>query len=203
MAISTYDDLKTAIGNWLDRDDLVPYVDDFIDLAEERHKKEIRLRSQLVRTSLTVDARHVTYPTAALDALNLRLLTDPVTILQPCDLEKMNRVRREVSDRPQWFTIHADIEFDVTPDQSYSGEIIYYAAVTALSDSNTTNDILDAGPGAYLYGSLAAAAPFLENDERLPVWETLYQRARDDLNILARNARQIGTPVVRVAGLMP
>lgn len=203
MAISTYDDLKTAIGNWLDRDDLTPYVDDFIDLAEERHKKEIRLRSQLVRTSLTVDARHVTYPSAALDAIHVRLLTDPVTWLQPCDLEKMSRVRREVSDRPQWFTIHADIEFDVTPDQSYTGEIIYYAAVTALSDANTTNDILDAGPAAYLYGSLAAAAPFLENDERLPVWETLYQRARDDLNSLARNERQIGTPVVRVAGLMP
>ena len=45
MAIGTYDELKTAVANWLDRDDLTDRIPEFISLAEARFNRVLRLRS--------------------------------------------------------------------------------------------------------------------------------------------------------------
>ena len=42
MSITTYAELKTAIADFLNRDDLSSVVDTFIDLAEARIQREIR-----------------------------------------------------------------------------------------------------------------------------------------------------------------
>jgi hypothetical protein len=47
-----------------------------------------------------------------------------------------------------------------------------------------------------LYGALLEATPFLKNDERIPVWQQMYDRAAQALNgedlskILDRSARR-------------
>ena len=56
MAISTYAELKTAIANFLARDDLTNEIDDFIDLAESRISRELETRLQDTRTTLTTTA---------------------------------------------------------------------------------------------------------------------------------------------------
>ena len=63
-------------------------------------------------------------------------------------------------------TIEADNEteqfrFGPSPDTTYTGYLSYYKNIAALSDSNTTNPILDRHPGIYLYGSLFHSANFL------------------------------------------
>ena len=45
MALSTYSDLKTAIANFLARDDLTTQIPDFIRLAEARMSRELDTRS--------------------------------------------------------------------------------------------------------------------------------------------------------------
>ena len=201
MALDSYDGLKAAIADHLDDDGLSDQIEDFIDLAEARHKREIRIREMLTRASLTVDDRYVDFPTGYLEAKTLRLLTSPVTVLTYMNLHEMNRVRRETTGQPKYFTEHAQFEFDVSPDSSYSGEVIYYRAQTALSDANTTNDILDRAPDVYLYAALLASAPFLVNDERLKTWGDLYIQARDSLNGVDK--RRTGPLIARAAGATP
>ena len=41
----------------------------------------------------------------------------------------------------------------------------------ALSNSNPTNALLRDAPDLYLFGALAESAPYLQHDERVPVWE--------------------------------
>ena len=59
----------------------------------------------------------------------------------------------------------------------YSTELYYYAKIDALSDSNTSNWLLEYFPDAYLYGALSHSAPYLKDDARLQVWSSLYGNA--------------------------
>lgn len=201
MSLADYDGLKAAIADHLDDDGLSSQIEDFIDLAEARHKREIRIREMLTREALTVDARYVDLPTGYLEAKNIRLLTTPVTVLLYRNEHELNRVRSESTGKPTSYTIHSQIEFDITPDSSYSGEIIFYKSLTALSDSNTSNDLLTRAPDVYLYAALLASAPFLLNDERIQVWGSLYKDAKDSLNTVDR--RRPSPLVARPAGPTP
>ena len=51
MAIGTYAELQTAVANWLDRGDLTDRIQEFIDLAEARINRNLRLR--LMETTAT------------------------------------------------------------------------------------------------------------------------------------------------------
>lgn len=201
MALDTYANLKQAISDHLDRSDLDNYVDDFIDIAEARHKRELRFRDMLERDPLTVVNRFVDLPNDFLEAKTIRLLTDPVTVLTNVNLYEMNRVRSETNGKPTWFTIHETIEFDKTPNKAYSGEIVFYKELKPLSDSNTKNALLTKAPDVYLYSCLAAAAPFLMHMEMVQLWETLYANGRDALMKVDR--KQSGPLISRVAGATP
>jgi hypothetical protein len=203
MSLDTYSNLKATIANFLDRDDLTAYVDDFIDLAEARHKREIIVREMISRSQASLSGRYMALPTRFVKMKTLRLLTTPVTVLTELNLHEMNRERDETTGKPLFFTVHEEVEFDVTPDSAYTAEMIYYASFSPLSDSNTSNALLVRAPDAYLYGALVASAPFLASDERLQVWETLYGTARDGLLLSDRQSRY-GTPLFsRTSGAAP
>lgn len=203
MSISTVAELRASIADHLDDDSLGSQINDFIAIAEARHRREIRLREMLTRASLTVDARNVSLPEGFLEAINLRLLTSPVTVLTEVSLHELTLEREDTTGKPCVYSIASDIEFDRTPDQSYSGEITYYQALTALDDDNTSNALLSVAPDAYLYAALSASAPYQMADERLPVWESMYVSARNALNTQARASRRVGPLVSRVHGRTP
>jgi hypothetical protein len=76
-----------------------------------------------------------------------------------------------------------------TPSGSFDAELLYYAKIPALSDSNTTNWLLTESPDLYLYGALAQTAPYLKEDERMGVWAGLYQKLFDDMMLADERAR--------------
>jgi hypothetical protein len=203
MSLANYTDLKTAMAAHLNRSDLSTYLDDFIDIAEAMHQRDIRIREMIERNSITIDDRQETVPSTVLEIISIRLLTTPVTVLEEINLHEMNRRRQEVTGRPVYFTIHEEIEFDVEPAEAYSGEIIAYHAVTALSGSTASNAILVKAPDLYLYASLLAAAPFLGNDERIQTWGSLYKAGVAALNMRANASRRVGPLVSRLAGSTP
>lgn len=203
VAVDTYSNLKAEIATHLDRDDLTSQIDTFIDLAEARHKRDIRIRQMITREALTVDARYVAIPDGFLEGISLRLSTDPVTVVDFVSVEEMNRQTSTTSGKPRYYTTHAEFEFDKAPDATYTGQIVYYKEVSALSDSVATNAILERAPDAYLYGALLASAPFLVNDERIETWGALYRSVIDGLSVSKRQERSMGRQVSRVSGATP
>lgn len=203
MSLDTVSGLRNSIADYLDDDTLSDQIDDFIALAEARHRREIRMREMITRDALTVDSRFVSLPNGFLEAMNIRLLTDPVTVLQEVPVYEMTVTREETNGKPSFFAIASDIEFDRSPDQSYSGQITYYKALTALSDANTSNTLLSLYPDAYLYAALSASAPYQMADERLRVWEALYRDAVQRINAQANASRRVGPLISRVHGRTP
>lgn len=203
MAITTYAELQTAIADHLNDAGLAVKAPEFIALAEARHKREIRIRDMIKRSRATLNGRYLALPSDYLEAIGFVLLTDPVTTLTEVTPFEMARIRKNTTTTPAQFTVHEEIEFNVSAANTLTGELVYYGSLGALSTSNTTNALLTRAPDAYLYAALAAAAPFMLEDARIPVWETLYARARDDLMALDRRGRRIGPLMPRVVGGTP
>lgn len=203
MAISTYAELKTAIANWLDRSDLTDVIPDFIALAETRHKRDFKIRRMETRvTANTIaDTEYYTLPDDYIAMRNIKLNSDPKTSLEFLTPEIMDRVQAG-SDvgKPKAYSIKGNtIQLRPIPDGVYEIEISYYKTFAALSDSNTTNDMLTHHPDAYLYGALVEAEPYLQNDKRLQVWAGLYDRAKEDIIKSNERDRHSGTaPVTRI-----
>ena len=93
MAITTYSELKTAIADFLARDDLTNEIDTFIDLAESRISRELETRSQDTRTTLTTtaDNAYVSLPSDMRTIRNVKIMNNPrVTLrfLSPLQVKK-------------------------------------------------------------------------------------------------------------------
>jgi hypothetical protein len=185
MAITTYSELKTAIANWLNRDDLTSVIPDFIALTEADIQRKVRHWRMEERSTATLDARYTQLPDGFLEAVRFHLDVDerPIELLTPLALQQRRQGNSDAGGKPQFYAIIAgQIEVWPTPDGSYTGELYYYARTATLTDSNTTNWVLTHFPDAYLYGALVHAAPYLVDDQRIGTWAALYQSAIDGIN---------------------
>lgn len=83
-----------------------------------------------------------------------------------------------------------------TPDVGYPFEINYLELPEPLSITTQTNFLTDYAPDLLLYASLLEAIPYLANDERIPVWQSMYDRAlasinnQDDMRVLDRTSER-------------
>lgn len=186
MTIATYADLQASVASWLNRSDLTANVPDFIDLAEDMLNGDLKTRSMEAKVTLSSVAGTKTVALPS-DMLEMRRLQVVGTYNQPLSYRSPDELSIDYADnrvgQPVVFTVvGSNIELAPTPDAVYSLELTYQQRIPALSDSNTTNWLLTAWPSAYLYGALIAAEPFLKNDERLPIWQALYQQAVERIN---------------------
>lgn len=76
------------------------------------------------------------------------------------------------------------------------GSLTYYTKIPALSISNTSNWLLSDHPDLYLYGTLVQTAPYLREDERVSVWNTIYDRLMNDFRIADERAQASGSTLV-------
>jgi len=68
-----------------------------------------------------------------------------------------------------------------SPQGSLPFKIAYYSTLTYLDENTQTNWLTVNAPDLLLYASLLEAVPFLKVDERIPVWQGLYQNAKQAL----------------------
>ena len=184
MALTTYAELKTSVGDWLNRSDLTTAIPDFISLAEAQIERNLRTRQMLSRATATIDTEYAAVPADFLETRTFKLNTNPPTPLQFETIDSMNdlSVIYRTSTKPAYFTVvGGQFRFLPIPDTSYTGELTYYAKLSKLSTTNTTNWLLTAAPDVYLYGALMQAAPYLQDDARITTWASLYRTGLDEL----------------------
>ena len=86
-----------------------------------------------------------------------------------------------------------ELELGPVPDDTYSVEITFYQKFTPLSDSATTNWILDSHPDLYLYGSLMHSSPYLMDDPRIAIWKGLMEERLQELSAQDEQGENPGT----------
>lgn len=199
MSITNYTDLKATIASYLARSDLTAQIPDFIQLAETRLRRELRIRQMLkvVTTDTVAGDSTVELPSDYLQMRDLHMNTNPVQTLGYQSPSNFYRnTNAAISGVPLQYTVLAQ-EFQLAPipDGIYTLQMIYYATPPYLTTSNTSNVFLANCPDLLLYGALGEAESYLMNDPRLQTWAALYDRSLSALTISDDSGEFGGSPL--------
>jgi hypothetical protein len=199
MSLTTYSDLQTSIANYLARSDLTSQIPDFITFAENRLRRELRIRQMLksVTTATVSGDNTVELPSDFLQVRDFVVMTNPIQPLSYSSPSALsNDPRASEVGVPMSYTILAnDFQVSPAPDGVYTVRLLYFAAPAYLSSSNTSNVFLTTAPDALLYASLIEAEPYLMNDARINTWGTMYDRAISSLTKSDEEGQYSGVPL--------
>lgn len=207
--ITSYATLKSAVADYLNRQDLTSVIPTFIQLAEKEFNRTLRVREMLNRAQATVEAQYVSIPYGFIEMRNFRVDTPrgwkSLLAMSPEQIdENRTAFNKNNAGEPKGYSLNPNnsIEITPTPDSSYTVEMTFYQQIPALSDSNTTNWMLDKNPDLYLFGALLQSAPYLKEDERIGVWSGLYRSLFTDIQAESDRAKYAGsTPTVRAKAI--
>lgn len=204
MGLSNYTELKASIANFLARDGDTTVTDkipDFISLAEARMNRILETRSQVTRvTGATVaDDEFIPLPTALRMLENVKLETDPVTVLDyVTPYQLYNEIPSSSTGKPKYYSVvGTEIALRPIPDKVYSITLYYRNEIAALSDGNAFNTVLRRHPDAYLYGALSAASIYLMDDQRAAQFDSVFTRTMDEIVRDTQNGRYGGSLTIR------
>lgn len=186
MAFFTdYTTLQATIASYLARNDLTAQIPEFIRLAEDRLRRDLRIRPMLkvaTATATTGDAT-VSIPSDFLAMKDLHINGNPPQTLEFLSTSNFFRNAR-TSDKglPRYYTLlGSEFQFAPIPDSDKTLNMVYYYEPEYMSDTNPSNLWLANCPDLVLYGALGEAEPYLMNDERLQTWGALYDRGLNSL----------------------
>lgn len=169
MAITTYSELVSAIGNWFEnRNDISDSdrADEIIDLAEATMNIRLRHRKMEAKTDLTPSSNVCTLPS---DYIEYKRVVEKTSPRRPLAYITEDAADQVYPNRDSGLSCHFMIigdELTALPLSSNDIELIYYKRIPALSSSNTTNWLLAWLPNLYLHQCLAYAAEFVKDDEQ-------------------------------------
>jgi len=201
MSITTYAELQSAIGNWLDHSLFTARIPEFIALFEACANRRLRVRQQEATINLTPDANGAA--TLPADYLALRRVTwtgSPRVELQYVHPSYLQAAYPSApADVPRIFTIEGST-LKVRPLDQTALEINYFQKIPPLATTDP-NWLLTAHPDLYLFGSLVEAEMFGVNDERAPMWKARRDEIFDEIEKLSNKTR--GAGAMRVMGVTP
>lgn len=192
--VLTYNSLTTAVQAYLERTDqrVIENIPLFIMLGERRVARDLKILGLkvFITDPLIVNNQELVKPTRWLNNSTFNIGTgtgfntrvqieqrsyefcrmywpDPTQVAQPkyyCDYNYNS-----------WLIVP-------TPDQAYPYEIAYYETPQLIDNTVSTNFLTTNAPEVLLYATLLETASFLKDDERVPVWQTYYNLAREALS---------------------
>lgn len=195
MPITDYASLKTAVGNWMARSDMVGEAADFISLAEAGLNREldpveidVTLTGVVNSRSIDVSAQAMVEPIALFLAETGR---DEVQITPKAD---GTFPYLHSSGRPSVWAIDGDnIDFDRPLDQAYPFRFRFRQRF-ALSDTVTTNWLLTKHPDLYLAATIIWGGFFIQDDNAAARWATILNTALPSVrNSIAQSKRALAS----------
>jgi hypothetical protein len=180
-AITDYTTLKTEVAAWLNRSDLTNEIPGLVQLGELRVYRDLRVRQMETALSSAISSGVLAVPSGYAEMKFAYINGSPMVKLQRKDAEWIyyNYPTRSADGTPRFFAREGEnFIFGPYPDSGYTVKGIYYKKLPALSGSNTTNWLTTDVPDLILFASLCEAAPFLQDDSRVALWEKKYEQIR-------------------------
>jgi hypothetical protein len=203
MALNNYANLKQAVERFSHRTDISDVIDDFIDLCEARINARLKLRTNEQRATATMPTadRFLALPDSFLEMRRLTISGASPKEIRFKAPESMTV--ESTAGVPEYFTITSQIEFNRVPDSGYTVEMSYYVSLTALSDSNTTNDVLTKYPDLYLYGTLSELHRWARDEEAAMYYDSTFEKKLLDAQKQERRGRFGPAPAMYSEGSTP
>ena len=175
----TYSGLQASIADFLNRTDLSASIPDFIVLCEAELNRRLRTRLTVARTTASISNQYETLPS---DFQSMVSLLDPNgEPMQQLDTDALSEWTYSLASTggtPRGFAlVGSSIQFVPIPSAAMSITMTYRQRIPALASNTSGNWVSLNHPDVYLFGSLAASAPYLQADDRVQVWGDLFNNA--------------------------
>jgi hypothetical protein len=195
----TFTSLKQDVQRYLERGDTLasdPIVFEqiprLINLAERRIARELKIQGfiNVVTAQLSAGNPVIDKPDRWRDTVSMFIGTgasnNSRTALFTRSYDYLRSYWPDATETAQP-VFYSDYDYNhwlvaPTPDADYPIEILYYQLPPLLDEEAQTNWLTENAPEILLYATLLEATPFLKNDERIPVWQNMYDRAAAMLN---------------------
>lgn len=194
--ITNYSTLQDSIAGFLHRSDMTDIIKELISDAEFRIANELRVRAMEASYSQAIASGTVTLPTGFLEWKHLYVDGSAAQKLERRDAEWIytNFPTRSSNGKPLYFAQEADaLIFGPYPDSTYTVKGVYYKKLDALSDSNTSNWFITNAPDLLRYGALCEAAPYMQDDARISVWEQKYAQVKQRIERTEKREKVSGS----------
>lgn len=205
-AVSSYSTLKTAIADWLARGDLTGFIDNFIQNWEEDFLREPQNFGRWMEADLSVVIASSVAAVPA-DYLGLKYAYVNGSPSSRLDRMSLNQTlgtypRGGRTDIPRWITRGgSNFLFGPEPNSGYTIKGWYWAKpvlIRSYAADAVGHWLMINAPDLAIYGSLLQAEPFLMNDKRVALWQTMYDRQLQSYRNLNCNENVSGSPTQEV-----
>jgi hypothetical protein len=182
----TYDSLLTDVRRYLERgftleSDQIVYeqLPRLITLAERRIARELKIEGFIrpVQTPLQIGVAVYRKPDRWRDTVSMTINNVPIFA------RSYEYIRNYWPDEAATGTpgYYADYDYQhwilaPTPSAASTWEILYYEQPRFLGEDFQTNWLTEYAPDLLLYATLLEATPFLKSDERVQLWQGMYDR---------------------------
>ena len=203
MGLATFSELKAALADWLVRDDATSQIVDFIELAEADMNRQLQHWRMEETATLSVSGQYTALPADFLAVKSASIDSDRLELASQAFIQQQTQLTNGQTGKPQYYAI-TDGQFEVypQPDDTYSVALVYREAIPALSDSNTTNWILDNFPDAYLYGALHHGSMWERDFAAADAWAKKFGVAIGAMNEESNRGQMSGSGLrLKIGGL--
>jgi len=183
-----YATLLSTVADWLHRDDLTAQIPAFIELAEERINRALRVRQMETVLAVTAITNNLITPAAGI--VDVKLLWPsgyPNSEIKPQSLAMVL-----TGDMTSTATLYAWQATKIRFNGRGNVEGVLYSKVPSIATAGTTW-LGDDHAGLYLYGALVQAAIFTKDDPT--TWQALFDQAINEVN--GNDQRRFGSMVAR------
>lgn len=207
MAVITgYTSLLTAVTDYLARGDLTTFIPNFVQNWEAKFLREPKNFGRWMETSLsdTIASSVIAVPSDYLGLKYAYVDGNPASRLDRVSLNQLfgTYPRNGRTDTPVWMSRETtNFVFGPEPDADYTIKGVYWAKpvlMRSFSSDAAAHWIIVNAPDLPLYGALLEAAPFLQNDKRIPVWQSFYADALSSYRELNKEEDVSGSPIQEV-----
>jgi hypothetical protein len=190
--VMTYDSLLEDVRRYLERgftaeSDQIVYeqLPRLITMGERRIARELKIQGfiRAIQTPLSVGVAVYLKPDRWRDTISMTVDGVPI-YARSYEYCRSYWPDEAQNGAPQFY---ADYDYQhwlitPTPEAVKTLEVLYYEQPRFLGEDFQTNWLTEYAPDVLLYATLLEASPFLKTDERVQMWQAMYDRAAQALS---------------------
>jgi hypothetical protein len=180
--LTTYAEVQEGVARYLQRDDLVGHIPDFIVMAEARFNSILRVSQMETSATITISSGSGSLPTDYLAWRRVYANSSPVIELEAIDPGLAIHQFPDTSAGTPAFFYVAGSSIYTKPVSSSNLIMQYYQKIPALASNTTGNWVTSRSPQLYLYAACLEAAPMIDDDQRITTWGLLLERSINELH---------------------
>lgn len=189
--ITDYGELKTAVADWVNRDDLADKLPNFIAIAEKTIFRRLRIPENEAVYSETIDGNAtVNVPADFLEAKNILVNGSPLEVVS--DIYAYSYTNTSGSTR---YVGRSGDLFLFRP-LVVDGDIVtinYWQDQSGMSADTDTTEVLAEAPDLYLYATIMEIEKYLGSEGRIAQTKALFESKLNEIQQYAKSAELSGS----------